>query len=95
MLGFREAASLPAVKWREKNLGGLNKRKHERSSCHDWKMCSFKTDDCGSKKQNTLACFIEPMLCLAVEKLPESPGWQCENENGSPRDRNDNLARTD
>jgi hypothetical protein len=26
-LGLPEAASLPAVKWREKNLGGLNKRK--------------------------------------------------------------------
>jgi len=27
LLGLPEAASLPAVKWREKNLGGLNKRK--------------------------------------------------------------------
>ncbi len=24
------------------------------------------------------ASFIEPMLCLAVEKLPEGPGWQYE-----------------
>ena len=24
------------------------------------------------------ACFIEPMLCLAVEKLPEGPAWQYE-----------------
>ena len=27
LLGLPEAAGLPAVKWREKNLGGLNKRK--------------------------------------------------------------------
>ena len=24
------------------------------------------------------AGFIEPMLCLAVDKLPEGPGWQYE-----------------
>jgi bifunctional non-homologous end joining protein LigD len=24
------------------------------------------------------ACFIEPMLCLAVPKLPEGPAWQYE-----------------
>ncbi len=27
LLGLPEAARLPAVKWREENLGGLNKRK--------------------------------------------------------------------
>ena len=27
---------------------------------------------------NVGACFIEPMLCLAVEKLPEGPAWQYE-----------------
>ena len=29
LLDLPEAAELPAVKWREKNLGGLNKRKRE------------------------------------------------------------------
>ena len=24
------------------------------------------------------ACFVEPMLCLAVDKLPEGPAWQYE-----------------
>jgi ATP-dependent DNA ligase len=28
--------------------------------------------------QQISACFIEPMLCLAVEKLPEGPAWQYE-----------------
>jgi DNA ligase D-like protein (predicted ligase) len=28
--------------------------------------------------QKIRACFIEPMLCLAVEKLPEGPDWQYE-----------------
>jgi bifunctional non-homologous end joining protein LigD len=30
------------------------------------------------KAQKIVACFIEPMLCLAVEKLPEGPAWQYE-----------------
>jgi hypothetical protein len=30
------------------------------------------------KAQKIGACFIEPMLCLAVEKLPEGPAWQYE-----------------
>ena len=30
------------------------------------------------KVQQISACFIEPMLCLAVLKLPEGPAWQYE-----------------
>src|SRR5260370_19481878 len=30
------------------------------------------------KAECASACFIEPMLCLAVEKLPEGPAWQYE-----------------
>ena len=29
-------------------------------------------------ESKTIAGFIEPMLCLAVEKLPEGPAWQYE-----------------
>jgi ATP-dependent DNA ligase len=32
----------------------------------------------GGNAERASACFIEPMLCLAVEKLPEGPGWQYE-----------------
>jgi ATP-dependent DNA ligase len=32
----------------------------------------------GDKAGRASACFIEPMLCLAVEKLPEGPAWQYE-----------------
>jgi ATP-dependent DNA ligase len=32
---------------------------------------------CG-KAERASACFIEPMLCLAVEKLPEGPAWEYE-----------------
>jgi hypothetical protein len=32
----------------------------------------------GDKAERASACFIEPMLCLAVEKLPEGPAWQYE-----------------
>ena len=28
--------------------------------------------------QQISACFIEPMLCLAVERLPEGTAWQYE-----------------
>jgi len=28
--------------------------------------------------QKIRVCFIEPMLCIAVEKLPEGPVWQYE-----------------
>jgi DNA ligase D-like protein (predicted ligase) len=31
-----------------------------------------------ARAQKIGACFIEPMLCLAVQKLPESPAWQYE-----------------
>jgi bifunctional non-homologous end joining protein LigD len=30
------------------------------------------------KAQKIGTCFVEPMLCLAVEKLPEGPAWQYE-----------------
>ena len=32
----------------------------------------------GGDAERASACFIEPMLCLAVEKLPEGPAWQYE-----------------
>jgi DNA ligase D-like protein (predicted ligase) len=32
----------------------------------------------GGNAERASACFIEPMLCLAVEKLPEGPAWQYE-----------------
>src|SRR5271155_4141431 len=32
----------------------------------------------GGNAERVSACFIEPMLCRAVEKLPEGPGWQYE-----------------
>ena len=31
----------------------------------------------GGKAERASACFIEPMLCLAVQKLP-GPAWQYE-----------------
>jgi len=88
MLGFREAASLPAVKWREKNLGGLNKRKHEPSCRHDWKMCSFKTDDCEVKAEH-IGVFHRADNLPHRREIAWRSGWQYENENRSPRDRND------
>jgi DNA ligase D-like protein (predicted ligase) len=32
----------------------------------------------GAKAERASACFIEPMRCLAVEKLPEGAAWQYE-----------------
>ena len=32
----------------------------------------------GGEPVHVGACFIEPMLCLAVEKLPEGAAWQYE-----------------
>ena len=32
----------------------------------------------GGKAERASACFIEPMLCRAVAKLPEGPAWQYE-----------------
>src|SRR5580658_11008335 len=32
----------------------------------------------GGNAERASACFIKPMLCLAVEKLPEGPAWQYE-----------------
>jgi bifunctional non-homologous end joining protein LigD len=31
-----------------------------------------------AKPESIGACFIEPMLCLAVDKLPEGPPWEYE-----------------
>jgi hypothetical protein len=42
------------------------------------------------------SCFIEPMLCLAVEKLPEGPAWQYEAkllESKSARTKSDAFPR--